>query len=58
MSRSALNFQEPYLRTIFGFIGVTDLRFIVADNLNQGEEPARQSREKAETLLRELIPAW
>jgi FMN-dependent NADH-azoreductase len=57
-SAGALNFQEPYLRTIFGFIGVTDVRFIVADNLNQGEEPARQSREKAETALRDLVETW
>ncbi|MDE1170700.1 MAG: FMN-dependent NADH-azoreductase [Verrucomicrobium sp.] len=28
------NFQEPYLRAIFGFIGVTDLHFVVADGVN------------------------
>jgi FMN-dependent NADH-azoreductase len=27
---AAMNFVEPYLRTIFGFIGVTDTRFISA----------------------------
>jgi FMN-dependent NADH-azoreductase len=53
-----INFQEPYLRTIFGFIGVTDVRFITADNMNKGDEPAKLSRERAETALRDLAAAW
>jgi FMN-dependent NADH-azoreductase len=55
---AAFNFQEPYLRVIFGFIGLTDLQFIGADNLNQGEDTAKQSREKAENALKELAPVW
>jgi FMN-dependent NADH-azoreductase len=55
---AALNFQEPYLRTILGFIGLTDLQFVTADNLNQGADAARQSRERAETALRELAATW
>ena len=55
---AALNFQEPYLRTIFGFIGLTDLQFVTADNLNQGPDAARQSRERAEDTLRELAVTW
>jgi FMN-dependent NADH-azoreductase len=52
------NFQEPYLRAIFGFIGITDVQFVAADSLNQGEETAKQSREKAENALKELAPTW
>ena len=55
---ASFNFQEPYLRTIFGFMGVTDLQFVVADNLNQGEGAARQSKERAENALRELAGTW
>ena len=55
---AALNFQEPYLRTIFGFVGLTDVRFVTADNLNQGEDAARQSKERAELALRELAASW
>jgi FMN-dependent NADH-azoreductase len=35
--------QEPYLRHIFGFIGLTDLTFIHAENQKPGDlaEPAR-----------------
>jgi len=36
-----LDFQEPYLRHIFGFIGVTDVTFIHAEN--QGREEAGPS---------------
>lgn len=30
----SLNYQEPWLRTILGFIGLTEVEFIVADGLN------------------------
>jgi FMN-dependent NADH-azoreductase len=30
----ALDFQEPYLRAIFGFIGITDLQFISAQPMD------------------------
>ena len=55
---AALNFQEPYLRAIFGFMGLTNLQFVTADNLNQGADAARQSREKAENALKELAGSW
>jgi FMN-dependent NADH-azoreductase len=54
----AYNFQEPYLRAIFGFIGVTDVQFVTADSMNQGESAAKQSREKAENALKELATIW
>src|SRR5882757_557377 len=37
-AREAFDFQEPYLRHIFGFIGLTDVTFIHAEN--QGREEA------------------
>jgi len=55
---AAFNFQEPYLRAIFGFIGVTEVQFVAADNLNQGEDPAKVSRQKAEAALKELAATW
>ncbi len=54
----AYNFQEPYLRAIFGFIGVTDVQFVVADSMNQGDDAAKLSREKAEHNLKELATSW
>jgi FMN-dependent NADH-azoreductase len=55
---ASYNFQEPYLRHIFGFIGITDVQFVVADNMNQGDGAARPSRENAENALKELAASW
>ena len=55
---AAFNFQEPYLRAIFGFMGVTDLQFVAAENMNRGEDAVRQSRHKAENALKELAGSW
>ena len=33
----AINFQDPYLRAIFGYIGVTDVTFIHGNNSMSGE---------------------
>jgi len=33
----ALEHQESYLQTIFGFFGVTDVRFVRAEGLAMGE---------------------
>lgn len=32
------NFHEPYLRTIFGFVGITDMTFLVAQPTDMGKE--------------------
>jgi FMN-dependent NADH-azoreductase len=36
--RAALDHQETYLKTIFGFLGVNDLEFITAEGVNLGPE--------------------
>jgi len=55
---ASYNFQEPYLRVIFGFIGLTNLQFIAADSANLGEDAAKHSRELAENALKELAATW
>ncbi len=52
------NFQEPYLRTIFKFIGVTDVRFVTADGMNQGVDMAAKARARAERALDDLSITW
>ena len=37
---NAYDLQEPYLRAIFGFLGLTDVTFIAAENQNRGAEEA------------------
>ena len=55
---ASYNFQEPYLRAIFGFMGVTDVTLVAADSMNMGEDAAKISREKAESKLKELATSW
>ena len=40
-----MDFQEPYLRTLLRFIGLTDVTFIHAENQKPGDlaEPARNA---------------
>jgi FMN-dependent NADH-azoreductase len=52
------DFQEPYLRTIFKFIGVTDVRFVKAEGMNQGVDMVAKSRAKAERTLADLAITW
>jgi FMN-dependent NADH-azoreductase len=34
--------QMPYLKTFFGFLGMTDVEFIYAEGLAMGRTPKRQ----------------
>lgn len=43
--------QVPYLKTILGFLGITDLHFVYAEGLNMGPDAARQGFAEAETEL-------
>ncbi|MBD1929960.1 NAD(P)H-dependent oxidoreductase [Trichocoleus sp. FACHB-90] len=54
-----LDFQEPYLRAVFGFIGITDIIFVCAENLDFGQ-PAEQEKnlEQAQLKLEELVHSW
>ena len=46
----ASDLQEPYLRTIFGFVGITDISFLIAQPMNMGPELAEKNLQ--ETFLR------
>ncbi|MDZ8064979.1 MAG: FMN-dependent NADH-azoreductase [Nostoc sp. DedQUE08] len=53
----AYDFQEPYLRTIFGFIGITDIQFINANSLNEGDART-QSLSEARAAIQDAIAQW
>ncbi|MEO0537585.1 MAG: NAD(P)H-dependent oxidoreductase [Cyanobacteria bacterium P01_A01_bin.123] len=55
---ASYDFQEPYLRAVFGFIGVSNITFIYAENLNAGEDYRRQSLAKAHDLIRQKTTTW
>jgi FMN-dependent NADH-azoreductase len=50
-----LNYQDPYLRTIFGFIGITDITFIHVENDELGGTSLAQSIAKARTQVTQLV---
>ncbi len=41
----------PYLKTILGFVGITEVEFVYAEALNMGEEPAAKGIESAKSQL-------
>ena len=51
---SALDFVEPYLRTIFNFVGITDIHFINAQPMDVSPDLRRNAIRKAIGEAREL----
>ena len=52
---ASYDLQEPYIRSIFGFIGITDIKFIHVDNLNYDRE---KSLENAHNAAEEALANW
>lgn len=52
------DFQEPFLRAIFGFIGITDIRFINAEGMNLGKDSRTQSLAKASDAIKNTLTNW
>jgi FMN-dependent NADH-azoreductase len=52
----ALDFQEPYLRAILGFVGITDVEFIHIEGLNISKEQAEAGRARARQAIETLLP--
>lgn len=50
-----LNYQDPYLRTIFGFIGITDITFVSVENDELGGISLAQSIANARTQVAQLV---
>lgn len=48
---SAVDFQEPYLRHLLGFIGLTDVTFVRAEKIGYGPEARAESLHKAKLDL-------
>lgn len=44
---AALDFQEPYLRAVLGFLGLDDVTFIHLEQLAMGQDTAAANRAKA-----------
>lgn len=46
--------QEPYLRTVFGFVGITDIIFINAQPMDMGPQIQEEKLKEAARAAREL----
>jgi FMN-dependent NADH-azoreductase len=51
---SAVDFQEPYLRHLLGFVGITDVTFIHAEKLGFGPEARTAALTNAKTRIATL----
>ena len=49
--------QVPYLQTVLGFLGMTDVTFVYAEGLNMGDEAQRQGLASALEQIEDLVAA-
>ena len=56
-AREAYNTQDPTLRNVFGFLGVTDQEFVHINNTSRGEDVTNGALAEARTRIQELIAA-
>jgi FMN-dependent NADH-azoreductase len=49
--------QVPYLKTVLGFLGMTDVRFVYAEGLAMGEESERKGIASAWDQIEEVVAA-
>jgi len=50
-----IDFQEPYLRHLFGFVGITDVTFVHAEKLGFGPDAREQALAAARAQLDQVI---
>ena len=53
----ALDFQEDYLRPVFGFIGLKDVSFVRAEGVAMGDDAVKAAMATAETHLSQALEA-
>lgn len=57
---AAVDFQEPYLRHLLGFIGITDVTFVHAEKIGYGPEARAtslaQAKSRIATLTAQALP--
>jgi len=51
----AMDHQESYLQTVFGFFGVTDVRFVRAEGLAMGADKRDEAVRQGEEAIRKII---
>lgn len=52
---SVMDFQESYLKAIFRFLGITDVKFVRAERLTRGGETRSQSINDAKAAVQDAV---
>lgn len=55
---TSYDFQEPYLKTILGFIGITDVTFIHTEGVNSSDEERERAMDTTTQKLQLLAKDW
>lgn len=50
-----MDFQEGYLKTVLGFLGITDIQTVRAEGVAMGEQAKRQALDTAAGMLPEVL---
>ncbi len=53
-----MNYHDPYLITVFGFMGITDITFVHVENDEYGGQKLAESIAAARVKITELVAAW
>ena len=53
----AMEHQESYLQAVFGFFGITDVRFVRAEGLNMGPDVKAKAISSAEATIKAALSA-
>lgn len=54
----AFDLQEPWIRTIFGFIGIRDITFVHAQGMNMGDDARQAGLKCAHDEIAKLVESW
>jgi FMN-dependent NADH-azoreductase len=52
---AGLDHQESYLKTVFGFFGITDVRFVRAEGVAMGDEAKKKAFELADVAIKAAV---
>jgi FMN-dependent NADH-azoreductase len=52
----AADFQEPYLRFVLGFIGITDVEVVRVEGVALGEEAVTRALRSAQERVNAVVP--
>ncbi len=53
------DFQEPYLRAVFGFVGIADITFVIAQPMDAlGAQVKKEKLEEAKVLVKKIADSF